>query len=129
MILVDTHVWIWMNSVPGTLSKTAIERLRSESRIAISTISIYETMLAVQKGRIGSLFEPEALVRRWLKSTALTRIAPSEEAIIKSRSLIFHHEDPFDRIIAGTAAVEKVPLMTADRNLLKLEWLETIPAQ
>jgi PIN domain nuclease of toxin-antitoxin system len=60
--------------------------------------------------------------------TKRVRIPVTEEAVFKSRSLGFHHEDPFDRIIAGTAVTENVPLMTADRNLLKLEWPQRVPA-
>jgi PIN domain nuclease of toxin-antitoxin system len=129
VILIDTHVWIWLNLAPENLTNAARERLNSEPRIAISTISIYETMVAAQKGRVASSLDPETLVRRWLKSTDLVRIPPSEDTMIKSRSLVFNHGDPFDRIIAGTAVTENVPLLTADRNLLKLEWLATIPAQ
>lgn len=128
MILIDTHVWIWMNLAPGNLSPTARDQLRKAPRLAVSSISIYETMAAVQKGRISSPMDPETLIRKWLKSTDVIRISVSEEAAIKSRSLSFQHEDPFDRIIAGTAVVEGIPLMTADGNLLKLSWLDTIPA-
>jgi PIN domain nuclease of toxin-antitoxin system len=95
----------------------------------MSSISIYETIVAVEKGRIPSSIAPEALVRRWLASGDIVRIPFGEEIAIRSRTLEFRHEDPFDRIIATTAVQEKAPLMTADRNLLNLDWLPTIPAQ
>jgi PIN domain nuclease of toxin-antitoxin system len=127
LILIDTHVWIWFHSDSEKLSALAIEQLRTADRIAISTVSIYETMVAVEKGRIQSIFEPEALIRRWLGSSDIVRIPVSEEIVLKSRSLKFAHADPFDRIIAATAVHENAPLMTADRNLLQLAWLKTIP--
>lgn len=37
--------------------------------------------------------------------------------------------DPFDRLIAGTAFQENLPLVTADRNLRRLTCLFTILAQ
>lgn len=129
MILIDTHIWIWLNSDPEKLSVAALEQLQSTPRIALSSISIYETMVAVEKGRIVSSFEPETLIRRWLKAFDVVRVPVGDEVAIQSRTLRFLHEDPFDRIIAGTAVHEKAPLMTADRNLLKLEWLSTISAQ
>lgn len=129
MILIDTHVWIWLHSAPENLSRSAVEQLQNATRIAISTISIYETMVAVEKGRLSSSFEPETLVRRWLKSSEITRIPVSEEIVIQSRTLNFDHADPFDRLIAGTAFQQNLPLMTADQSLLKLDWLTSIPAQ
>lgn len=129
MILIDTHVWIWLHSDTGKVSLEATEMLQNASNIAISTISIYETMVAVEKGRIVSQLGPETLVRRWLSSWELTRVPVSEEIVIRSRTLNFDHADPFDRLIAATAFHEHLPLMTADRNLLKLDWLPTIPAQ
>jgi len=129
LILIDTHVWIWFNSERGKLSSAAAERLQNADRIAISSISIYEVMLAIEKGRLSSPFEPETLVRRWMKSSDIARIAVSEEIVIQSRTLKFLHGDPFDRLIAATAVHENVPLMTADQHLLNLEWLATVPAQ
>ena len=128
MILVDTHVWIWLQTAPEKLSPAAIQRLQNASRIAISTISIYETMVAVEKGRLTSSFSPEALVRRWLKASDMTRIPVSEEIVIQSRILKFDHSDPFDRLIASTAFQQDLPLMTADQQLLALDWLDSIPA-
>ena len=110
------------------LSLSAKERLQSSPRIAISTVSIYETMVAVEKGRLASQYEPEALVRRWMKSSKVIRIPVSEEIVIRSRTLKFEHADPFDRLIAGTAVQQNLPLMTADRHILKLDWLASIPA-
>ena len=129
MILIDTHVWIWLNSSPNQLCQAARERLENEPKLALSSISIYETMVVVEKGRFATTYEPDALVRRWLRTGEVVPLAVGDEVAIRSRSLKFFHEDPFDRIIAGTANYEKVPLMTADRNLLRLEWLTTIPAR
>jgi PIN domain nuclease of toxin-antitoxin system len=129
LILIDTHVWIWLNLDPVKLSASARELLVSEKQIAISTLSIYETMNAAAKGRIDTPYEPELLVRRWLRSSDTLRIPVSEEIILLSRTLNFLHSDPFDRMIASTAVVEKVPVMTADKNLLELDWLQTVPAR
>lgn len=129
MILIDTHVWIWLNSSPNQLCQAARERLENEPKLALSSISIYETMVVVEKGRFATSYEPDVLVRRWLRTGEVVPLAVGDEVAIRSRSLKFFHEDPFDRIIAGTANYEKVPLMTADRNLLRLEWLTTIPAR
>ncbi len=129
VILIDTHVWIWLNLSPEKFSVSAMKTLQSAPRIVLSAISIYETMVAVEKGRIATSYSAEDLVRRWLKASDIVRVPVQEEILIQSRALDFVHEDPFDRIIASTAVSEQIPLLTADGNLLKLGWLATIPAQ
>jgi PIN domain nuclease of toxin-antitoxin system len=127
LILIDTHIWVWLHSDPEKLSSSSIERLKDADRIAISSLSIYETLVALEKGRLTSAFEPEVVVRHWLAALDVIRIPVSEEIAMLSRSLPFSHGDPFDRMIAATSVHEKSPLMTADRNLLQLDWLKAIP--
>jgi PIN domain nuclease of toxin-antitoxin system len=129
LILIDTHVWIWIHSQPERLSKKAIETLQNEDRLAMSTVSIYETIVAVEKGRLASQFEPETLIRRWLSAWDISRIPVSEEIAIHGRTLKFEHADPFDRLIGATAFCEKLPILTSDRNLLNLNWLTGVPAE
>ncbi len=128
VILIDTHVWIWLNTEPERLSLDALGRLRVETQILLSAISVYETMVAIEKGRIETPLEPESLVRRWLGAGDIKRVPVGEEVAMLARLRGFVHGDPFDRIIAATACHLQVPLMTADRNLLDLEWLDTVPA-
>jgi len=77
-------------------------------------------------GEIVTSYDPETLVRRWLRSAAILRLPVTDDIVIQSRILPFQHADPFDRIIGGTAHFGNMPLMTADRNLLGLGWLATI---
>jgi len=129
VILIDTHVWIWYHARPEMLSATAIGELEKADRIAMSVLSIYETMVAADKGRLNTSSTPEMLVRRWLDASDITRIPVSEDIVLQSRSLNFQHADPFDRIITATALCANCPLMTADHHLLRLDWLPTIAAQ
>ena len=117
MILIDTHVWIWLHSNPDNLSPSSLEFVQNAGRIAISPVSIYETMVAVEKGRLESQFKPETLVRRWLAAMDITRIPVSDEIVIQSRTLLFDHADPFDRIIAAHALAEDIPVISADIKL------------
>jgi PIN domain nuclease of toxin-antitoxin system len=128
MTVIDTHIWIWLNSAPERIARAALEHLGHETDIGLSPVSIYETMLALDKGRIVSHLTPERLVRRWLRPGVVSIIPLQEDMTIASRTLPFQHQDPFDRIIAATAVHLKAPLMTADRDLLNLKWLQTIPA-
>jgi len=108
--------------------ESALSQIQSEVRVGLSSLSLYETMVAVEKGRINSSLQPEALVRRWLQASDFVRLPVTEEIVIRSRTLQFRHADPFDRMIAATAIDADIPLMTADQNLIDLAWLPTIRA-
>lgn len=126
LILIDTHVWIWLNAEPEKLSDSARQRLETEDQVAISPVSIYETMVAVEKGRLSTELESETLVRRWLAANDILRVPVTDEIGIRARAFPFVHADTFDRLIAATAFQIGIPLMTADSNMLSLPWIETI---
>ncbi len=123
MILLDTHVWIWLNSashlIPPELA-TAI----GEQPLAISSITIWETMMLIEKGRIRSSISPERTVRTWLDGNPIDVIEVTGDIAILARTLPFTHEDPADRFIAATACSLNFPLATIDGNLLGLTWLK-----
>ncbi len=129
-MLLDTQMWIWLNlndpKLPVEVSH-AVSRL--QSRVMLSSISVWEAMLLIEKERVKSIMSPEGTVRFWLENYPFEIVAPSTEIVILSRTLDFTHQDPADRFIAATAIYHKVPLATADHSLRKLQWLDVLPAR
>jgi len=85
-------------------------------------------MVAADRGRIAAEEDAASLISQWLKAWDITSIPISQQIVILSRTLNFSHSDPFDRIIAATAFHEGIPILTADGHLLKLGWLNAVPA-
>ena len=123
MILLDTHEWIWFVTSHPRLSPVVASRI---DEAAISSVSIWEVALAVQKGRIESPNDAETTVREWLKRYPVTVIPLDAEIALLSRTLPFEHDDPADRFIAATAHRLGVPLATSDARLAALPWLKTL---
>ena len=94
--------------------------------MALSTVSLWETMVSLQKGRVASTLPPNESVRAWKDRVPFEWIPLGEEEAVLSRTLPFAHEDPGDRFIVATAVARGLPLMTADAKLLALDWLPTI---
>jgi len=66
VILLDTHVLVWMVAEPKRLSRAALAEIRSAQReggIALSAISLWELASLVARGRIRAYGTVDASVR------------------------------------------------------------------
>ena len=103
---------------PGRLTTEVSEHLQDTSNeLWLSPISVWETLLLAEKGRIELRGRPS----RWIDE--VTRAFPVRDALLTreialiSRSIKLPHEDPADRFIAATAVAYKLALVTADERL------------
>ena len=129
MILIDTHVAIWITTNPeliGPRSKVLIEEAASQERILISSISFWEMALLVSKQRLRIGKSPSEL-RLELLETGVTELPVTGPISILSVDLKSLHGDPADRFIAATAIIHGATLMTADADLLR--WRHAIQRQ
>lgn len=127
MILFDTHMWLWALTgdprMPAVLRQAINE---SPTDFYLSPVSVWETLLLSQKGRIDFGAATPDLLRK-VVSSSLYREAPlNHEIAILSRELDFHHEDPADRFLAATAVAYGLTLATVDERLTRLPWLKTV---
>ena len=115
-LLLDTHIWLWLLSDPAKLGKRALHELKNETNeLWISPISTWEALTLNFKGRIRLIGD----LREWLsRATAGTREAPLTHEIALIARGIPMHQDPADRILAATAQVLDLTLVTADARLL-----------
>ncbi len=127
-ILLDTHIWIWNLAGAEELPVHFKEIIEDEeNEIWLSPISVWETIVLGEKGKIKLKPEPTQWVRKALKIND-TKEAPIDiEIAIKSRELILPHQDPADRLLAATSLVCGLQLATVDKVLLKAKWLPTLP--
>jgi PIN domain nuclease of toxin-antitoxin system len=129
LILLDTHVVIWLGLEPARISKharTAIDRSRQEGTgLAVSGITLLEITLLSGKKRIN--FSPSLEAFLTDVETRFIVLPISARICVRSSSLpLSYPNDPADRIIGATALVEGIPLITADREIRKSRALSTI---
>jgi len=123
-LLLDTHIWLWTLSDPKRLGRRVVQQLKDEANeLWLSPISTYEALTLYHKGR----FEIDGNLEEWLaRAIAGTREAPlTHEIALVARRLSLHH-DPADRILAATAEVLDLTLVTADERLLGLGTIRTM---
>jgi PIN domain nuclease of toxin-antitoxin system len=123
-LLLDTHIWLWSLSDPKRLGRRVVQHLKDEANeLWLSPISAYEALTLHHKKR----FEIDGNLAEWLaRATAGTREAPfTHEIALVARQLSLH-QDPADRILAATAEVLDLTLVTADERLLGLGTIRTL---
>lgn len=117
-LLLDTHIWIWSLLEPARLGRGIKGRLEeTANELWISPISLWETMLLAERGRLELDESPAGWIDRQLATVPLRDAALTRAVAMKSRELDCPHEDPADRFLAATAAVYELTLVTADKRL------------
>lgn len=126
-LLLDTHIWLWYLQGSDRLSDNLQEIMAApDTELWLSPISVWETIVLAEKGRIELNSEPTVWVKRYLRSLDLKEARLTYEIAMRSRQLKLSHQDPADRFIAATALELELTLATVDRRLLSLSWLKTI---
>ena len=120
MILLDTHILIWLLIAPENLSpkaKKAILAARKSGPLALSAISLWEIAWLVENKRIEIDVSVDSFVKRCASYVQVLPITPE----IAVRSVQFpksYPGDPQDRMIGATAIVEGIRLLTHDERIM-----------
>ena len=117
--LLDTHIWLWSWLEPERLAPP-VQRAFDDAgnELWLSPISVWETLVLAEKGRIRLRPSPVEWVTATLRDAPMREAPLTREVALRCRSIDLPHEDPADRFLAATAAVYGLTLVTADAHLL-----------
>ncbi|MFY9903593.1 MAG: type II toxin-antitoxin system VapC family toxin [Terriglobales bacterium] len=129
MILLDTHVVVWLALAPERISKiarAAIDEARqNDDGLAICGITLLEMATANLNGRISLSMSLESFLRDVEERFVVLPI--SARACARTLALpAGYPKDSADRIIGATALVEGLSLLTADREIRQSRAVPTI---
>ena len=114
-ILIDTCTFLWFiedNPKLSSLAKSLIEDDNNE--IFLSIISVWEIAIKVSIGKLSITQPVDKFIKAQLKANDIKLLnIKLQDAFLVSK-LLFHHKDPFDRIIISQAITRKLPIVSYD---------------
>ena len=129
MILLDTHVVLWLALEPERISKnakTAIDEARqNKDGLAVCGFTLLEIATAYSKDRLSLAMGLDSFLRDVEERFVVLPI--TGRACARTLTLPANYpKDPGDRVIGATALVEGMALVTADAEIRRARVVRTV---
>jgi len=128
VILLDTHVLVWMTTEPDRLSKAAqaaIRKATGQDGVLIASITLLEVARLAARGRLQLAGTVQSVVEEMASRVGIRPITP-EIAAIAAELPDSYPGDPADRLIGATALCEGIELITRDRAIRDSGLIRTV---
>jgi len=126
MILLDTHVFIWLVNGDDKLSEKCIKILKEDQNKFLSVISCWEISLLLEKDRIKIKYSFDDWIHNALAAYNIQLMNLDLDIIITYHKLNDFHSDPADKLISATSICKNIPLLTLDRKLIEYKELNIV---
>ncbi len=114
-ILLDTHIFLWFVTNNSRLEGEIKEIISdSENEIYLSVISIWESMIKYQLGKLPLFESPEIYLPRQRELHQIVSLQISESDVAQLAKLPPIHRDPFDRMLISQALQNDLTVATVD---------------
>ena len=118
-LLLDTHIWIWSVLEPARLSRNVARAIDdAENELWLSPISVWELLMLTQKGRVELNQDAISWAQSTVEQLCLREATVTFDVALETSTLSLAHSDPSDRLIAASAKVFNLTLVTADEKLI-----------
>ena len=116
--LLDSHVLLWWWFDPDRLS-TAVRELLSDpaTPVRVSAASFWELSLKHHQGKLPELSDAIADLPGLLQADGFEALPISLAHGLRAGGYSQPHRDPFDRMLAAQAELDRLVLLTADPQL------------
>jgi PIN domain nuclease of toxin-antitoxin system len=116
--LLDSHALLWWWFDPDRLSGAVRSLLSdSENQVLVSAASVWELSLKHHQGKLPELASAIADLPGLLQADGFEALPISLAHGIRAGGYSQPHRDPFDRMLAAQAELDRLVLLTADPQL------------
>ena len=113
-ILVDTHALAWSMLGESHLSPGARAGIEAAEQVLVSPVSLYEITQKVRLGKWAAMAPRVDLIEDEIVQNGFAFATLNASICLLAGRAGWPHRDPFDRLIAATALVLALPLVTRD---------------
>ncbi len=115
-VLIDTHVFLWLNEAPEKLSASALQLCeRSDVRLYLSLVSVWEIQIKQQLGKLSLTTPWQTMIQRQQQDNELKLLPIELSHIEQLQTLPVVHRDPFDRLLIAQAIQSSMTIVTSDQ--------------
>ena len=125
-LLLDTHVFVWMDLSPEKLSSTIAGLITSpENALFLSLASIWEMQIKIQLGKLTLTNSLADTITTQQENNSIQLLPITVSHVLTVDNLPFHHRDPFDRLLIAQSQYEGLTLLTNDQQIQQynVTWL------
>jgi PIN domain nuclease of toxin-antitoxin system len=126
MILLDTHVVVWLYADPQRLVPPRVRHRLNTEQLALSPYVRLELQYLYEVGRLR--VPAQAVVDELVPKLEMALTDPPSSLVCQVATTLSWTRDPFDRLISAQAVATGVTLVTKDgtiRGHLPLAWWPT----
>lgn len=125
-VLLDTQCWLWMNAEPERFNDRALALIRdADNELFLSAASAWEIAIKYALGKLPLPVPPTEYVPTRMERADTKALPVTHAHALEVAGLPAHHRDPFDRLLVVQCQLERLRLLTADRQFEPYE-LETL---
>jgi PIN domain nuclease of toxin-antitoxin system len=126
--LLDTHVWLWLQTTPDRLRDEVVDLLADRANtLLLSAASSWEIAIKYRLGKLPLPESPAEYVPERMRLSGVTALPIEHAHALRVADLPEHHGDPFDRLIIAQSQLLNVAIVTADSQFVAYE-VETVAA-
>ncbi len=115
MLLLDTHVFLWLTTKSDRLSHRFIERiLVDRPQLFFSAASVWEMGIKEASGKLKLPQPYPEYVSTRMSDGQIEELPIRIKHGIVAAHLPMHHRDPFDRMLAAQSLAERLTLVSSD---------------
>jgi PIN domain nuclease of toxin-antitoxin system len=116
--LLDSHVLVWWWFLPEQLSSSALMVLKDPtSQLWVSSATVWELSIKHHSGKLPELRDALADLDGLLHADGFQNLMIHHAHARRAGTFPQPHRDPFDRLLAAQAEIERLVLLTADPAL------------
>ncbi len=113
--LLDTNVFVWLLKEPEKLNQRALGLIEDEGQdVFLSSVTSWEVAIKFAIGRLTLPKKPDELLSEIFAKFSFQPLSITHAHSLSVGELVFHHRDPFDRMLIAQARSENLVLLTAD---------------